>query len=63
MPSVTMTVNGKKATGNVEPRTPLVQFLRENLALCRCGAYLQIIEVVTGCGAQAQGRFARLRGL
>jgi len=33
MPSVTMTVNGKKATGNVEPRTLLVQFLRENLAL------------------------------
>jgi aerobic-type carbon monoxide dehydrogenase small subunit (CoxS/CutS family) len=63
MPSVTMTVNGKKATGNVELRTPLVQFLRENLALCRCGAYRQIIEAVTGCGAQAHGRFARLSGL
>jgi len=28
-----MTVNGKKASGTVEPRTLLVQFLRETLAL------------------------------
>ena len=33
MPSVSMTVNGKKASGTVEPRTLLVQFLRETLAL------------------------------
>jgi aerobic carbon-monoxide dehydrogenase small subunit len=33
MPTVTLTVNGKKQTGNVEPRTLLVQFLRENLGL------------------------------
>jgi aerobic carbon-monoxide dehydrogenase small subunit len=33
MPTVTMTVNGKKASGNVEPRTLLVQFLRETLGL------------------------------
>ena len=33
MPNVTMTVNGKKMSGNVEPRTLLVQFLRETLAL------------------------------
>src|SRR5271154_2212921 len=33
MPSVSMTVNGKKASGTVEPRTLLVQFLRETLGL------------------------------
>ena len=33
MPTVTLTINGKKQTGNVEPRTLLVQFLRENLGL------------------------------
>ena len=33
MPTVSMTVNGKAATGNVEGRTLLVQFLRENLGL------------------------------
>ncbi|HYL32310.1 MAG TPA: (2Fe-2S)-binding protein [Stellaceae bacterium] len=33
MPNITMTVNGKKMSGNVEPRTLLVQFLRETLGL------------------------------
>ena len=33
MPAVSMTVNGKAVTGNVEGRTLLVQFLRENLGL------------------------------
>ena len=33
MPAVSMTVNGKAVTGNVDPRTLLVQFLRENLRL------------------------------
>ena len=33
MPTVTMTVNGKAVTGDVEPRTLLVQFLREHLGL------------------------------
>ena len=33
MPGVSMTVNGKPATGDIEPRTLLVQFLRENLRL------------------------------
>ena len=33
MAAVSMTVNGKLATGDVEPRTLLVQFLRENLRL------------------------------
>jgi len=33
MPHVSMTVNGKSVTGNVEGRTLLVQFLREHLQL------------------------------
>jgi aerobic carbon-monoxide dehydrogenase small subunit len=33
MPTVSMTVNGKPATGNVEGRTLLVQFLRDQLGL------------------------------
>jgi aerobic carbon-monoxide dehydrogenase small subunit len=33
MPTVSMTVNGKKVSGEVEARTLLVQFLRENLRL------------------------------
>jgi aerobic carbon-monoxide dehydrogenase small subunit len=33
MPTVAMTVNGKAATGNVEGRTLLVQFLRDQLGL------------------------------
>ena len=33
MPTVSMNVNGKAVTGDVEPRTLLVQFLRETLRL------------------------------
>jgi carbon-monoxide dehydrogenase small subunit len=33
MPQVSMTVNGKPASGNIEGRTLLVEFLRENLSL------------------------------
>ncbi|HVY56502.1 MAG TPA: (2Fe-2S)-binding protein [Xanthobacteraceae bacterium] len=33
MPAVSLTVNGKAVSGNVEPRTLLVQFLREHLRL------------------------------
>ena len=33
MPAVSMTVNGKAVTGEVEPRTLLVQFLREHQRL------------------------------
>jgi carbon-monoxide dehydrogenase small subunit len=33
MPTVTMTVNGKPVTADVDARTLLVQFLRENLRL------------------------------
>ena len=33
MPNLSMTVNGKAVRGEVEARTLLVQFLRENLDL------------------------------
>ena len=33
MPSVTMKVNGKEVTADVEPRTLLVEFLRQNMSL------------------------------
>ncbi|MCK0198816.1 (2Fe-2S)-binding protein [Ancylobacter sp. 6x-1] len=33
MPIVTMTVNGRTASADIDPRTLLVQFLRENLML------------------------------
>ncbi len=33
MPAVKLTVNGKAVTADVDPRTLLVQFLRENLRL------------------------------
>jgi len=33
MPTVTMTVNGRPVSGEVEPRTLLVQFLRDTLSL------------------------------
>src|SRR5437667_4252442 len=33
MPAVSMTVNGKSVTADVEPRTLLVQLLREHLRL------------------------------
>ena len=33
MPAVSMTVNGKAATAEIDPRTLLVQFLREQLGL------------------------------
>ena len=35
MPSITMTVNDKKVSGEVEGRTLLVQFIRDNLGLTR----------------------------
>ncbi|MBL4740331.1 MAG: (2Fe-2S)-binding protein, partial [Sneathiella sp.] len=33
MTTVTMTVNGKSVSANVEPNTLLVQFIRDNLRL------------------------------
>jgi carbon-monoxide dehydrogenase small subunit len=53
MPTVSMTVNGKAVTADVEPRTLLVQFLRENLRLTgthvgcdtsQCGACLVHVD-------------------
>ena len=53
MPSVTMKVNGKEVTGEVEPRTLLVEFLRQNLALTgthvgcdtsQCGACVVLVD-------------------
>src|SRR3954462_3308850 len=55
MPAVSMTVNGKAVTGDVEARTLLVDFLRENLRLTgthvgcdtsQCGACLVHIDGV-----------------
>jgi carbon-monoxide dehydrogenase small subunit len=69
MPSVTLTVNGKKATAEVENRTLLVQLLRENLGLTgthvgcdtsQCGACVVHVDGVsvkscTLLAVQAQG--------
>jgi carbon-monoxide dehydrogenase small subunit len=69
MPAVSMTVNGKKASADVEPRTLLVHYLREHLGLTgthvgcdtsQCGACVVHIngESVKSCtvlAAQAEG--------
>jgi carbon-monoxide dehydrogenase small subunit len=70
MPAVSMTVNGKPVSGDVEPRTLLVQFLRETLRLTgthvgcdtsQCGACVIHIDgiAVKSCTTfawQAEGR-------
>jgi len=67
--TVSMTVNGKAVTGQVEPRTLLVQFIRENLSLTgthvgcdtsQCGACVVHVngESVKSCtmlAVQAEG--------
>ncbi len=69
MTKVTMTVNGKSASGDVEGRTLLVEFLRENLGLTgthvgcdtsQCGACVVHVdgEAVKACtmfAVEAQG--------
>jgi len=61
---VSMTVNGNQASGEVDPRTLLVQFLRENLLLTgthvgcdtsQCGACTVIVNgnAVKSCSALA----------
>src|SRR5450631_3900602 len=69
MPAVSMTVNGKVVTGDVEARTLLVQFLRENLRLTgthvgcdtsQCGACVVHVDGIsakscTMLALQAQG--------
>ena len=70
MPTVSMNVNGKAVSGDVEPRTLLVQFLRENLRLTgthvgcdtsQCGACVVHVngESVKSCtmlAVQAEGQ-------
>src|SRR5690242_9194620 len=70
MPAVSMTVNGKPVSGNVEERTLLVQFIREHLRLtgthvgcdtAQCGACTVHLDgrAVKACSMlalQAQGR-------
>ena len=69
MATVSLTVNGKKATAQVEPRTLLVQLLREHLGLTgthvgcdtsRCGACVVHVDGVsvkscTMLAVQAEG--------
>ena len=69
MPSVSMTINGQPATGEVEARTLLVQFLRENQRLTgthvgcdtsQCGACVvhldgRAVKSCTMLALQAQG--------
>ena len=75
MPAVSMTVNGKAVTGDVEARTLLVQFLRENLRLTgthvgcdtsQCGACVVHIDGIatkscTTLALQCEGREGRRR--
>ena len=70
MTSVTMTVNGKQVSGEVEGRTLLVQFLRESLSLTgthvgcdtsQCGACVVHVDglAVKACtmlAGEAEGR-------
>jgi carbon-monoxide dehydrogenase small subunit len=64
MPTVSMTVNGKPVSGDVETRTLLVQFLRENLRLTgthvgfdtsQCGACVVHVDghAIKSCTALA----------
>jgi carbon-monoxide dehydrogenase small subunit len=69
MPTVSMTVNGKPVTANVDIRTLLVQYLRENLRLTgthvgcdtsQCGACVvhvdgQAVKSCTMFAVQAEG--------
>ncbi|MEQ3624344.1 MAG: (2Fe-2S)-binding protein [Celeribacter sp.] len=69
MTSVTMTVNGKQVSGEVEGRTLLVQFLRESLSLTgthvgcdtsQCGACVvhvdgQAVKACTMLAGEAEG--------
>ncbi|MCH8036985.1 MAG: 2Fe-2S iron-sulfur cluster binding domain-containing protein, partial [Proteobacteria bacterium] len=69
MPSVSMTVNGQPAAGDVEGRTLLVEFLREHLRLTgthvgcdtsQCGACVvhvngKSVKSCTMLAAQADG--------
>jgi carbon-monoxide dehydrogenase small subunit len=70
MPKVSMTVNGRQVGGEVEPRTLLVDFLRQGLALTgthvgcdtsQCGCCVvhvdgQSVKACTILAVQAEGR-------
>jgi aerobic carbon-monoxide dehydrogenase small subunit len=70
MSAVALTVNGKAVTGDVDPRTLLVQYLRENLRLTgthvgcdtsHCGACTVVLDgrAIKSCSvfaAQVDGR-------
>ena len=69
MSQVSMTVNGKSASGEIEGRTLLVEFLRENLGLTgthvgcdtsQCGACVvhvdgKAVKACTMFAAEAEG--------
>ena len=66
MPTVSMTVNGKQVKADVDPRTLLVQYLRENLRLTgthvgcdtsQCGACVVHVDgkAIKSCTALALG--------
>ena len=70
MPTVTMTVNGRQVSGEVEPRTLLVEFIRYQLGLTgthvgcdtsQCGCCVvhvdgSSVKSCTMLAVQAQGR-------
>lgn len=70
MPTVSMTVNGRRVGGEVEPRTLLVEFLRQDLALTgthvgcdtsQCGCCVvhvdgRSVKACTMLAVQAEGR-------
>ena len=69
MPAVSMTVNGKAVSGDVEARTLLVQFLRENLRLTgthvgcdtsQCGACVVHIDGIAGKTKRLPRAFSEL---
>ncbi len=78
MPTVSMTVNGQAVSGEVEPRTLLVQFIRQNLGLTgthvgcdtsQCGACVvhvdgKSVKSCTMLAMQAEGaQVATVEGL
>ncbi|MBT3399728.1 MAG: (2Fe-2S)-binding protein [Rhodospirillaceae bacterium] len=78
MPTVSMTVNGKSVSAEVEPRTLLVQYLRESLGMTgthvgcdtsQCGACVvhvngESLKSCTMLAAQAEGAdVATIEGL
>src|SRR3546814_220535 len=59
MPSISMTVNGKPVSGQVEGRTLLSQFLRENLRLTGTHVGCDTSQ----CGARSEEHTSELQSL